>query len=645
MKSSRALLLLALIGCKKDGANVPHGALASPGSPASTAEVDALWAKAPAGAVGGLVVSPRAITMIDHGWHDVLAFMRTFPQFAPAEAEAEASLAKVGLTMDFTLGDVGLAPGKGFAVFAVDKDQVLLIPVADRDKFVAKMKGKRGGETDQLADLTCKPVEGWYGCSTKLALLDTLGKGSLRGKLDPVKARGDVEGVVDVAPVKAAGVIQIERGQVVASGVEGGVPAEVAKMLGSPVRARSDLEHNSGFAVMNIEPMLREVPPFPIAEGMTAADLAHAVGGPLTVTMATGALAIDARIPLKDDAPFKKIIEHCADIPPLAMIGAKVDGGTCHVPVPQYNFAVDAWVEGKELRVGTKGASASGSAPVSAIGAEIAGGEWHLAFWGHGTLLAESPFKLPDLAGMPDEAVMAIKAMVMMNEVGIAVKLDGDSVRFITSFRSAWANPDDVVAKIMKVPAEDVLLGKAGAAGKAIADAAPNSPFAADFKGGTQGVMIPVAAIGVLAAVAVPAFLDYMKKSKQSEAAMQLNHIGKSLKRYYGENSAFPVGDAGPTPSFPTCCGLKSGGDVVDNKCPNSQSEWMKDKIWSALEFATDEPGMYRYTYHSDGKTVVVKAIGDADCDGAFATYTLNVAVDAAGNPSATLVKPEPGTY
>jgi len=640
----RALLIVALVACKKDGATAPHGTLTSPGAPASTAELDALWAKAPEGAVGGMVMSSRAIAMLDHGWHDVYALLKTFPQFAQADAEMTANLAKVGLTPAFTLTDLGLAAGKGVAMFGTPTDQVLLLPVADRDKFVALVKGKRGGDTDQLDDLTCKSIDGWYACATKVALLDTLGKGSVRAKLDAVKARGDIEGVLDVPEVKAAGVIQIERGQFVMRGVVNGVPADVTKMLGTPVKPRADLDHSSGFAVVNIEPMLKEVPPFPIVDGVTAADLAHGINGPVSVTMAAGALAMDARVPLKDVAPFQKVVEHCAEIPPLAMIGAKVEHGACHIPVPQYNFAFDAWIDGSELHVGTKGGSFSGSAPVSAIGAEIAGGEWHLAFWGHGTLLAENPFKLPDIGVLPDEASMAIKAMLLMNEVGIAVKLDGDSVRFITSFRTAWANPDDVVGKIMKVPAEDVLAGKAGDTGKAIADASPSSPFAADYKAGTQGVMIPVAAIGVIAAVAVPAFLDYMKKSKKSEATMNLNRITKSLKRYYAENSSFPKGDAGPTPDFPTCCGLKSDGNGVDNKCPNSPSAWQKDKVWSELDMLLDEPTVYRYTYHSDGKTVKVQAIGDADCDGNFATYDMTVEVNGAGVPQATIVPPH-GVY
>ena len=53
-------------------------------------------------------------------------------------------------------------------------------------------------------------------------------------------------------------------------------------------------------------------------------------------------------------------------------------------------------------------------------------------------------------------------------------------------------------------------------------------------------LMIVVAIIGILAAVAIPAFMDYMKKSKSTEASLNLNKIGKNLKTYFDANQAFP---------------------------------------------------------------------------------------------------------
>ncbi len=643
----RTLVVLALVaGCHKDR-STSQAPVPSPSAPASTAEQDALWAKAPEGAIGGLVISSRAIGMIEHGWHDLHAFLKTFPAFAVPDQQMTAELAKVGLSPDFTAADLGLAPGKGFAMFVVGDEPVMLLPVGDRDKFLAKVKGTKGTDVDHIDEISCKMLDGgWYGCAKVVALFDKLGKGNLRPKLETAKARGDIEGVA-TGEVDLAAVVQLDRGAFVARGIVGGVPKEVTSKLGTPVKPHVDLDHAAGFAVVNIQPFLADVPPVPFVAGVTAADLAKSVSGPLSVTMAAGDLNFDARVPLSDTAPAQKVIEHCADIPPLAMIGAKADGGACHIPVPQYNFAIDLWIDGKELRIGSKGAKPSSvTAPASAIGAELAKGEWHAVVWGHGTLLAPNqiiPPNLPDT--LPDEAAMMLRGFVMLNEFGLGITLEGDAVRFVLSGRSAWSNPDDVVAKLQAVSPDDILKGKGGERGKAIADAAPKSPFAADYQAGTAGVMAPVAVIGILAGVAIPAFMDYMKKSKQSEASLQLNKIGKSAKRYYAENATYPVGDAKTLPEFPTCCGLSSTGQGIDGKCPNDATAWAKDKVWSALEFSIDEPTMYRYSYHSDGKTVKVTATGDADCDGQFATYELDLGIDSNNNPTTKLIPPPRGVY
>jgi hypothetical protein len=149
--------------------------------------------------------------------------------------------------------------------------------------------------------------------------------------------------------------------------------------------------------------------------------------------------------------------------------------------------------------------------------------------------------------------------------------------------------------------------------------------------------MAPSAFVGVLAAVAVPAFMDYMKRSKKTEVSVTLNRLGKGLKVYYIENATFPVGDAPLLPAK-ACCGQPQ------NKCPADPKAFQDDKVWSAIDFVLDEPTMYQYSYHSDGKTAVVQAIGDLDCDGSPATYTLKASADA-GNPSFVIDAPPPGVY
>src|ERR1700744_5943921 len=90
-------------------------------------------------------------------------------------------------------------------------------------------------------------------------------------------------------------------------------------------------------------------------------------------------------------------------------------------------------------------------------------------------------------------------------------------------------------------------------------------------------LMIVVAIIGILAAVAIPAFLDYMKRSKSSEASLQLNKIGKSSNRIFGGTGCFPnVSSAAALPTGPAvggkdCCGGVGGvtGGVVNTTVNN----------------------------------------------------------------------------
>src|SRR2546430_12228361 len=78
-------------------------------------------------------------------------------------------------------------------------------------------------------------------------------------------------------------------------------------------------------------------------------------------------------------------------------------------------------------------------------------------------------------------------------------------------------------------------------------------------------LMIVVAIIGILAAVAIPAFMDYIKRSKSSEASLNLNKIGKNLKREFGEVASFPASngallpDGAPGTISTGCCGGVGG--------------------------------------------------------------------------------------
>src|SRR4051812_21807838 len=98
-------------------------------------------------------------------------------------------------------------------------------------------------------------------------------------------------------------------------------------------------------------------------------------------------------------------------------------------------------------------------------------------------------------------------------------------------------------------------------------------------------LMIVVAIIGILAAVAIPAFMDYMKRAKKTEASLQLNKIGKNDKRVYSETSSFVTsnGAALPTASGVGCCFSAS-----NNHCPALPASFAADAGWKALDFQVD---------------------------------------------------------
>jgi prepilin-type N-terminal cleavage/methylation domain-containing protein len=144
-------------------------------------------------------------------------------------------------------------------------------------------------------------------------------------------------------------------------------------------------------------------------------------------------------------------------------------------------------------------------------------------------------------------------------------------------------------------------------------------------------LMIVVAIIGILAAVAIPAFMDYMKKSKKTEASLQLNKIGKNSKVYYNTESTFvTASSAAPKPTLVNCKGAVESG-------------WSNDPAWSLLDFQIDEPNLFTYGYAGGSQSANATAVGDLDCDGTSITYTLNLTATN-GNPGASITEPPPNS-
>ena len=160
-------------------------------------------------------------------------------------------------------------------------------------------------------------------------------------------------------------------------------------------------------------------------------------------------------------------------------------------------------------------------------------------------------------------------------------------------------------------------------------------------------LMIVVAIIGILAAVAIPAFLEYMKRSKTTEASLNLNKIGKASKRVKGEIGTYPVETGAMLPAASgSCCGQSGGTTQVNNKCTPTPAAFNDSAGWSHLEFSVDEPNIYNYTYTPSGGTAFsALGVGDADCDGKLATFTMLGTTTGQGNAAVSLVPPPAGVY
>ena len=138
-------------------------------------------------------------------------------------------------------------------------------------------------------------------------------------------------------------------------------------------------------------------------------------------------------------------------------------------------------------------------------------------------------------------------------------------------------------------------------------------------------LMIVVAIIGILAAVAIPAFMDYMKKSKKTEASLQLNKISKNDKVYFVTSANFVTTNGAAKPSSATNCKY-----AVDTSWAHSG--------WAALDFQIDEPNLFQYSYTGGTTSAVANAVGDLDCDGTKITYGLFMTAPN-GNAAASITR------
>ena len=169
-------------------------------------------------------------------------------------------------------------------------------------------------------------------------------------------------------------------------------------------------------------------------------------------------------------------------------------------------------------------------------------------------------------------------------------------------------------------------------------------------------LMIVVAIIGILAAVAIPGFMQYIKNSKTSEAKTNLNSIGKGALAWFqaehysadgmsSRTKLYPGTDGSVigygTPAGEDTIGVKSLPKAFDGSAAGAAATAAAantaEGAWTKLKFQVDSPIYYYYAYVSGTPAVAANPstgaaaapAAEASTFGASATASLSESQDS----------------
>ncbi len=148
-------------------------------------------------------------------------------------------------------------------------------------------------------------------------------------------------------------------------------------------------------------------------------------------------------------------------------------------------------------------------------------------------------------------------------------------------------------------------------------------------------LMIVVAILGILAAVAIPAFIKYMRRAKTSEAVDKLAYMFRMSSTYFtGERGARGFNTSTVVDvQFPVSAGLTPSAPPSGTRVTNAVSDW-DTPTWNALSFSIADPHYYSYQYDSSGTGTVsqftARAVGNLDGDTELSTFERSGGSDTA---------------
>ncbi|MBL8605247.1 MAG: prepilin-type N-terminal cleavage/methylation domain-containing protein [Myxococcales bacterium] len=137
-------------------------------------------------------------------------------------------------------------------------------------------------------------------------------------------------------------------------------------------------------------------------------------------------------------------------------------------------------------------------------------------------------------------------------------------------------------------------------------------------------LMIVVVILGILAAVAIPAFSRYIKRSKTAEASGNISKVYQGQTVYFTQSAeagaaTFVNAPAGPATSLP----------ANGNKFTANPAYWTAEANWNAIGFSLDGPHYYQYASPGNTGAFTAQAIGNIDGDGVNSTFARSATIVA----------------
>jgi type IV pilus assembly protein PilA len=163
-------------------------------------------------------------------------------------------------------------------------------------------------------------------------------------------------------------------------------------------------------------------------------------------------------------------------------------------------------------------------------------------------------------------------------------------------------------------------------------------------------LMIVVAIIGILAAIALPAFIGYIRRSKTSEATSNLKSLFTGAASYYNQERAgqgllttvsgfCTVDDEGPMPAAPGA-GVKQTFDFSTTTSFRDLGFSIADPFFFAYQIASSPNDCGITATGAPDQVYAFQALGDLDGDTDTSLFELAVGV----NTNAELFR-SPGFY